>query len=156
MGDLFDTEIGEACIAVKKVAESHSSFELSLSTIAYGPDNNYSFDEAQDKPPKMLWAVGEKSKELSLLKNNLQKSLYERVHFKNDNKSFSPHITLARIKTFAWRQIDPDSRPEVEELINLNFSVESVEVMESELKKGGQRYSVIESFQLTGGSEEGQ
>jgi len=159
LGYVTDIELGEVCLTVKNIIEKHKAFDIHLDKVGYGPDDKLSFDSAQDKPPKMLWASGEKSKELSLIKNDLQEALLEKVHFIPEKRAFSPHITLARINTSLWRMIEPEERPEVGENIDLAFTIESIEVMsshharsrfegESELKKGGPQYTVIESFNL--------
>ncbi len=140
LGDLTDEELGEVCITVKEVVKNHGSFDINLNKITYGPDSKI--------PPRMVWASGEKLKELSLLKKDLENALLEKVNFKLEERSFSPHITLARISTFLWRQIEPEERPEVHENIDLNFTVESIEIMESELKRGGPVYTIIESHPL--------
>ncbi|MDP2664070.1 MAG: hypothetical protein Q8P08_01380 [bacterium] len=74
----------------------------------------------------MVWVVGEKVKEFNL----------------------SPHVTLGRLKTWQWRQMEPEERPEVSEEIDLSFEVNSIEVMESQLKRFGPEYTVLESFRL--------
>ncbi len=58
------------------------------------------------------------------------------------------HVTLARIKEWQWRKINPDERPSVEEDIDLSFEVKSIEVMESFLKRSGPEYRVLKSFKL--------
>lgn len=141
LGDITDEELGETCIAVKEVSKKHRLFDIVLDQIGYGPDKK--------TPPRMLWASGQKSEELSLLKKDLEDSLLEKVIFKPEERSFSPHITLARINTLAWRAIEPEERPEVAENIDINFTVELLEVMESELTRQGPRYTIIESHQLT-------
>ncbi|MBA7640487.1 RNA 2',3'-cyclic phosphodiesterase [subsurface metagenome] len=78
------------------------------------------------KPPRMIWVVGEKVEELN----------------------FSPHITLGRMNAWEFRKIEPEERPQVDEDINLSFEVNSIEVMESVLKRTGPTYNVIESCQL--------
>ncbi len=140
LGDLTDEELGEVCVTAKHVAAGHEGFEINLSRVGYGPDEKI--------PPRFIWATGEKSKELSDLKNDLQEALVEKINFKPEYRTFAPHITLARISTFAWRQIEPEERPPVGEEVNLNFLVESIDVMESELKKGGPQYTIIESLSL--------
>jgi 2'-5' RNA ligase len=69
----------------------------------------------------------------------------ERVKFRPENKGFVLHITLARIREWEWKKIEPEERPEINEELDLIFTVESIEVMESELKRGGPEYTVIES-----------
>jgi 2'-5' RNA ligase len=99
-------------------------------------------------PPKFIWAEGEKSEELSLLRQDLEDSLTERVKFVPENRVFAPHITLARINAWEWKGIEPEERPEINENLDLIFTVESIEVMESEMRKGGPVYTVIESHPL--------
>lgn len=140
LGSLTDEEVGEVCVIVKEVAERHSSFSLNINQIIYGP--------AKKIPPRMVWAEGEKSSELTELREDLENSLIEKVRFVPENKIFAPHITLARISSWEWRGIEPEERPEVNEGIDLTFTAESIEVMESELKRGGPVYTVLESHQL--------
>ena len=96
----------------------------------------------------MIWASGEKSKEISLFKNHLQESLLESVNFKPEGREFTPHITLARLKEWQLKAINPEEQPEISEDINLLFTVESIEVMESVMKKGGPAYEILESCEL--------
>jgi len=141
LGYLSDDEVVETCRVAKEIVSEHPSFSLNLTKILYGPPGKI--------PPRMVWLEGEKSGELALLKNDLEKSLLgQGVHFQSEAKDFSPHITLGRIRAWEWRKIDPAEIPQVEESINLPFSVNSVEVMESVLKRGGPDYAIMESIQL--------
>jgi len=140
LGYLTDVEVGNVCMVAKSVAESHNSFEINLNKISYGPIDK--------KVPRMVWLSGEKSKELSALKRDLENQLSESIRFKPEVRTFNPHITLARVKTFEWRAIDPEERQEVNEYIDLSLSVGSIEIMESVLKKGAPEYTIIESHQL--------
>jgi 2'-5' RNA ligase len=96
----------------------------------------------------MIWAVGEKSDNLKVFKEDLLEYLKEEIRFKPEVRGFAPHITLARIKEWQYRQIEPEERPEINEEINLIFTVESVEIMESELTRGGPVYTILESCPL--------
>ena len=140
LGDLTDEELGEVCVATKEVVEKHNFFSISLSKVLYGPPKKI--------PPRMIWVEGEKSDEFSNLKKDLQKYLLEKIAFRPELKSFSPHITLARINEWEWKKIEPEERPEVNENIEYIFTVESIEVMESVLKRGGPEYTVVESHSL--------
>ncbi|MSU54588.1 MAG: RNA 2',3'-cyclic phosphodiesterase [Candidatus Staskawiczbacteria bacterium] len=140
LGDLTDIELGEVCLAVKEVAKNHQAFNLNLNKVAYGPTDKI--------PPRYIWAGGEESNEAILLKRDLDNALSEIVRFSLDEKTFNLHITLARINSMAWRAIEPEERTEVNEIIELPFTVESIEVMESELTRLGPRYTIIESHTL--------
>jgi len=136
LGDLTEEELGEVCLVVGDVVKRHNIFSISLDNVSYSEGD------------RMVWVKGGKSDELSDLKKDLQECLLERVAFRPELKSFSPHITLARINQWEWKKIEPEERPEINENIEIIFTVESIEVMESELKKGGPRYMVIESHSL--------
>lgn len=144
LGYLTDQEIAEVCRTVKEVATQTSAFSINLNRLEYGPPVH------SDKlyTPSMIWASGEKSKELSEFKNNLQNALLESVSFSPEERIFSPHITLARLKEWQLKSIDIEERPEVAENMNLIFTVEIIEVMESVIKKGSLEYEVLESCEL--------
>ncbi|OGZ84693.1 MAG: 2'-5' RNA ligase [Candidatus Staskawiczbacteria bacterium RIFOXYD1_FULL_39_28] len=147
LGDLTDVELADACEAVKKIAEIHKSFNIVLNKVAYGPPLRSGSGQAK-MSPRFVWATGEKSEELSDLKNDLEELLLEKISFRPEGRGFTPHITLARISEWEFRKIEPEERPEVDEHIDLTFSVESIEVMESELTRLGPRYNIIESHNL--------
>jgi RNA 2',3'-cyclic 3'-phosphodiesterase len=138
LGYVSPDEIREITKIVGETAARHSSFTIKLNKICYGPPDKM--------PPRMIWAEGEKSGELGALKEDLQQSLSSaRSGGESGERAFKPHITLGRIRAWDFRKIEPEERPEVDEEINLNFNVESVEIMESQLKRGGPEYFALES-----------
>jgi len=146
LGHLLDEELLEVCKITKEVAQRNTSFSVNLKKICYGPPRISS-----GQAPRMVWITGEKSKDFTSLKNDLENSLLnsQKIRFSPENREFSPHITLGRIKQWEWRRIEPEERPIVEKEINLIFSVESIEVMESVLRRGGPEYTMIESYPLS-------
>jgi len=140
LGNLTDQEIGDVCQIVRELTKRHKSFTINLTKVLYGPVGKY--------PPKMIWVEGEKSEELVNLKNDLEECILEKVKFRPDEKSFLLHITLARILEWEFRKIEPEEVPEINEDIDLMFSADSIEVMESEIKRGGPQYTVLESHEF--------
>ena len=141
LGDLTDVEIGEVCLAVKEIAKHHKPFDIVLNKIVYAPPKK--------NPPRMVWCDGEKSNELVDLKDDVQEGLLGKVSFKPDSiTSFIPHITLAKILEMEFRNFDLDERPEINEDIDLIFTVESVEVMEAIRSREGSKYIILESHTL--------
>ncbi|MBU2635071.1 RNA 2',3'-cyclic phosphodiesterase [Patescibacteria group bacterium] len=138
LGYIADEELINICSAVKEVASKHSSFSVNLFKICYGP---LRFRSGQ--APRMVWAIGEKSEEFASLKEDLDKSLAI-----SEKRQFSSHITLGRIRKWEWQRIEPEERSSVDEEIDLNFSVDSIELMESVLKRGGPEYTILESYNL--------
>ena len=140
LGDLTEQDLAVVCQTVKEIAKNHESFNITLEKIAYGPEGKL--------PPRYIWAGGGEVQELSNLKKDLEQALFEAIKFKLDKVAFTPHITMARIKEWEWRAINLEERPEVNETMELIFTAESIEVMESELKRGSPHYTIIESHQL--------
>ena len=142
LGYLSDEELLEVLKSTKKATSGHQPFFINLKKIIYGPPKKL--------PPRMVWAEGEKSKELGKLQGDLENSLLASSvkGMESGNRPYAPHITLGRIKAWEFRKIEPEERPEVNEEINLNFEVNSIEVMESELKRGGAEYVILESCLL--------
>lgn len=137
LGDLTDQELADVCKVAAEVAKRHKPFSITLNKVLYGPPKKL--------PPRMVWLEGEKSDKLADLKQDLQESLLEAVRFAPEKRGGAPHITLARIREWEWKRIEPEERPEVDENVDLVFSVESIEVEESELKRGGPEYIILES-----------
>lgn len=142
LGYLSDEEIVEVCKITKEVALKHQSFLVNLNKICYGPP--------QKMPPRMVWITGEKSEEFAALRDDLERSLLssEKIYFPSGKREFSPHITLGRIKAWEWKKIEPEERENVSEDVSFNFEVQTIEVMESHLKKGGPEYITLESASL--------
>ena len=85
-----------------------------------------SFQRSSRGTPRMVWVTGEKIKEFNI----------------------APHITLGRIKTWEFRRLELEERPQIAEDIDLTFEVASIEVMESDLKREGPEYVILESCLL--------
>jgi len=145
LGDLTDVEIGDVCLVVKEVAGKHKFFSINLQKICYGgvrPGTDPGLS------PKMVWVEGEKNDDLADLKQDLQECLLEKISYRPEVRGFTPHITLARINEWEFRKIEPEERPEVNEDIDFVVPAESIEIMESELKRAGQVYTILESHNL--------
>ncbi len=134
LGNTSDQELEEICSRMKTIGERHKSFTLTLNCIMYGPD---------EKKPRMIWALLEKSPELSALQKDVEKTLEQ-----HDNESFLPHLTLARLRTFELQRMEPEELPDINEEISVSFEVQSIEVMESKPKRSGSEYIVIQNFML--------
>lgn len=143
LGYLADEEILKTCKIAKEAASRNESFFINLKKIIYGPPK---------KTPRMVWAEGEKSIELGKLQKDLESSLAGlSTELENERgRGYVFHITLGRLRQWEFRQIEPEERPQVNEEINLSFEVNSIEVMESQLKRGGAEYTILEKCPLRG------
>jgi 2'-5' RNA ligase len=136
LGYLTDEELIEICQKTKEVITKKKTFSVKLNKICYGPIN-------KKLTKRMVWVMGERIEEGDEAKASSSRfvSLRSTRVF-----NFVPHITLGRIKTWQFKQIEPEERPEINEGINLNFKVKSIEIMESKLKRNDPEYIILESI----------
>ena len=144
LGYLKDEEVLQVSQITQDIVQKESPFSIKLKKILYGPP--------EKTPPRMIWVLGEKSKPLADLKNNLEKELLDTdglSSIRTEGREFSPHITLGRIKQWEWQRLDPEEMPEIEKDISLSFEVQSIELMESYLKRGGAEYATLLSVSFS-------
>ena len=141
IGPVNDEEIPGICQAAREAAGRHEPFSINFKKICYGPPGKI--------PPRMVWVEGEKSRELGELQQDLENSISNINTGKSEKRDYAPHLTLGRIKEWEFKKIEPEERPEVETDINLDFDVNSIEVMESKLRRVGPEYAVLESCPLS-------
>lgn len=120
---------------LKSIQETAASFRpvpIAFEKIIYGPPG---------KPARMIWLNGTKktSQILGELKTKLEDALIEnRVKFKRENRLFNAHITLARFQ-FQYKEVQLPK-------IDCYFEAETLDLMESRLKRTGAEYEVISQF----------
>ncbi len=146
IGYVNDERMVEVCRNIREIAKKHQPFELNFNKICFGPPG---------KSPRLIWLEGEKSEELVSLKRDIEKIMIVKENdehvladIERELKIFIPHITLARIRQIEWKKIA--ASPLINKKVSIIVQVSGFEVMESELKKGGVEYTILESTALTG------
>jgi 2'-5' RNA ligase len=134
LGYVQEEKIPEICEAIRSAAGGVPSFGLVFREIDFGPSR---------ETKKMIWALGEKCKDLEDLKYRLDRNLGFVVR---EKKKFLPHINLGRVKKNDWKKLSPE--PEIGKSFNFSFTVSSVDLIESRFEKGKRIYYVMESFPL--------
>jgi len=137
LGYLNDEELLELCKITKEVAARHEPFAINLKKIIYEPNNIRA---------RMVWVEGENSDELAKLQKDLEDALP--IEKEKENRKYAPHITLGRLKQWEFNKLEPEERPQINEEINLTFEVKAIDVMESDLRRGGPEYAIIETCPL--------
>lgn len=139
IGYVSDEQMLETCRSARKVAAKSEPFFINFKKVILGPPG---------KAPRMIWVQGEASQTLTDLKNRLEDTLLESdsglTH--KELRSMMLHLTLARIKAEKWHQIEPP--PQINEEFQTQIPVNSIEVMESDLKHDGAEYMILESMPL--------
>jgi len=137
LGYMTDDEMYEICNIMKEVAKRHEPFSINLEKIIVGPPK---------ATPRMFWAEGAKSQELAELQKDLEESIAGQVYFKQENRAYKPHITLARFKYEVAKKLR--ELPEINEPLNIEIPVEKIDLMQSNLKRTGPEYVILESAEL--------
>lgn len=135
IGYAADDETYEIAQQMKAVAKNHKQFFIDLERIILAPP---------DKPARMFWVQGGKSQELADLQNDLNEEIQQLSGAKYN--AFRPHINLARFKSNVARIIKEKGMTEIK--IDYQIPVESIELMQSNLKRSGAEYIILERVNL--------
>jgi 2'-5' RNA ligase len=140
IGYVTDDQLLQICRSAREVAVKLKPLFINFKKILFGPLN---------RPPRMIWLEGEASRELIKLKKELESALLDgdSGFYRPENRAFEPHITLARVKEGRNREIS-GQQAEIEQDFEARFEAGSLEVMESDLKRDGAEYIILESCPL--------
>lgn len=139
LGELDDEQLVEAEQATEVAAQQSHSFSYRLTHLGvFG----------SQRSPRVIWmGIDEPTGALIQLHRSLQQALLARG-FEVDSRPFSPHLTLARVKS-------PLSIPEHQQIQRLlakeqekrfvspPYMARSLHVVKSELSRAGARYTVL-------------
>jgi 2'-5' RNA ligase len=137
IGYVDNEQMLESCKIAREVASKFDPFFINFKKIVLGPIG---------KEPRMIWLEGEAGKELSELKKALEEALLDGStgFYKPEKRAFNPHITLARARA-GQEEALKDAAAQIVEDFKAQFDVNSIEVMESNLKFDGAEYATLES-----------
>ncbi|MFW6283135.1 MAG: RNA 2',3'-cyclic phosphodiesterase [Minisyncoccales bacterium] len=142
IGNANEKEIGFICKNSEEVSKQFSPFSFPLYKTEYAPPNS--------KIPRMIWVKAKEKKTLSKIKEELDQKMdsSKNIPYTKDEHHFIPHVTLARIKKWAFRRLEPEDRPGILRNFSYSFGVNSIELLNSKLSKGSPNYSLVKSFKL--------
>ncbi len=130
IGEIKEEKLQDIIEIARQSVADIKPFNIKFKKVCYG--------SARKVPPRLIW--------LEIERNDL----LNQISGKLGNFNFSPHITLARIRTWQWKQIDPEEQPDIEKEINLETSVDSIDIMESVLKRSAPEYVILQKILLHG------
>jgi 2'-5' RNA ligase len=97
--------------------------------------------------PRVLWVGMEAYQELSAMRDELEEVL-ERLGYKKEDKAFSPHLTLARIKYIRRKENLTGLLSRYKEQDLQELPVQEIIYYESILKPEGPEYTVLSKIPL--------
>jgi len=141
LGNTADRELKEVRKLMDGVGERHAPFSLTLEEVSYGPSPSN---------PRMVWAKLSESDNLRALQEDTEKTLgnSQQLSYIPEKRDFTSHLTLARLREWEFKKMPPEERPDIEETLSISFLVESIDIMESKLKRGGAEYTLAARFLL--------
>lgn len=122
--------------AIRETAAETPPPQIVFESLSYGPRDLSSV--------RMIWLNGSKetAEKLTVLKNSLEDKLtVTRINFKRENRPFKAHLTLSRFKAQNKKNL-----PDIEKPFTYEFYPQTLDLMESRLKRSGAEYSVVSGF----------
>jgi RNA 2',3'-cyclic 3'-phosphodiesterase len=141
LGEVENSDINKIKDCISNVAREYGEFSIGLSDTGFFPS---------DFRPKIVW-IGIDGGEDSLL--DLYQDMeqcFEQYGFDREAKTFSPHLTIGRVKKFKDVTVPqnlPDFKP-------VEFSVSRLAVMKSTLTPEGPIYEKIFESELNNNSHD--
>ena len=142
LGNIAANKINEITSAIEEAAQGISPFHLEVKDLGVFP--NF-------KRVRVVWVgVSGEVAQLSQLQQRIESNLAP-LGFAPESRSFTPHLTLARVR----EQASPDEQQNFGQLIAstkfetvYRFGVDSINLMRSQLNREGAIYSRISSVKL--------
>ncbi len=139
LGEVAEAKVPEIKTAMAGAVQGSAQFRLEAAGAGAFPNS---------KNPRVLWlgVRGDREK-LAALQSSVEGAMIK-LGFEAEERPFSPHLTLARIKylkpRFSWQQAIEGIRD-----VNLGeIGVDAVSLMQSELKPSGAVYTEMEKIEL--------
>ena len=141
LGELDDEQVAKAIAAAQYAATSVNPFVYRLSGLG-------TFGQARQ--PRVLWmGISETSGSLEVVHQALDLALGQQG-FVTEKRPFSPHLTLARIKSY----LNPTQLQALQQLLSHYqftspaYHVARLSVMKSELLRSGAQYTCLQACPL--------
>jgi 2'-5' RNA ligase len=149
LGEVDDATLAQVIALGSDVASHSRPFELALAGLGvFGPPH----------APRVVWAgVGGETPRLLALQHRLADAL-EALGFPREQRPFSPHLTLARLK----RPLNDATAQRLRAVLAgpppapTRWRVDDLRVMRSDLAATGARYTALSVAPLAGGSHAGR
>lgn len=135
LGEVDDRELHAVCRAVQEVAATEPPFPLRVSGVGAFPT---------PRRPKVLWAgITEGAENLKRLYDKLEARLVEGGSYRKEERGFTPHLTLGRVRGEADGFAIAKELPKRLAWDGGRTVVDEVLVFGSVLEKGGPVHTVL-------------
>ncbi len=134
LGEVLDARLDEIKNALAQAAGAKGRFRLEITGAGAFPNS---------KNPRVVWlGVAGDIDKLMALWSSIENAMAA-IGFDREDRAFSPHLTLARIKYLQARYSWQRSIDSIKDIRLAGFEVDHVSLMKSELKPSGAVYTEI-------------
>ncbi len=139
LGEVPETRIDEILASLGKAVEEKDSFRLEVGGIGVFPES---------RSPRVVWiGLSGEIDRLAVLQASVEEALTE-IGFEREERGFTPHLTLGRIKHIRSRDGWQDALNRIKDIRLPAFDVTAVSLMKSELKPSGAVYTELAKIGL--------
>lgn len=134
LGDQKESSVDKIKAGIEKSLNSIKPIDITFKKIKYPPGRD----------PRMIWTTTDEdsSRKLESIKGKIVENLkLEGVNWKRNKRSFKGHLTLAR---FNFNKVDTNIN--IKKEIDIKYQSPSIQLIKSELKQDGSKYTVLEEF----------
>ncbi len=142
LGEVDERDLAAVCRVVVDTAAGEPPFALRVSGIGAFPNL---------RRPKIIWAgLTDGAAELTRLHDRLEPPLLELGCYRREDRPYTPHLTLGRVKSEADGQMLAPALPKHADWAGGQTTVDEVVLFSSELRPGGSVYTPNGRGKLTG------
>jgi len=138
LGETEESLIDKINDIIKESVKGITPFEVTLKDTGVFPNENYI---------KVIWIGIEKFEEIRDIANNIDEKLIN-LGFKKEKRKFSPHITIARVKSAKNKENLIQVINKFQDVEFTKFSVNSIKLKKSELTKKGPIYTTLKEIEI--------
>lgn len=147
LGDVEEKHIETIVNALNDVSLAHSAFSLELTNLGCFPS---------PRRPRIVWVgLSGETRTLIDLQQRLGKRLKDAIGFLPDSRSYSPHLTIGRVKKgvpqHRMRELGPSLENEIARVGHLAaLPVHHIRFVRSDLRPSGPIYTTLAKANLAG------
>jgi len=138
LGDTDEELIEEIEEIMKKSVEGIPPFNIQLRSTGVFPNENYI---------KVVWIGIDNGDQIGAIAKDLDEKL-SKIGFKTENREFSAHLTIARVKSAKNKDQLLQIIEKFKEFEFADIKVESIKLIKSELTQKGPIYSTLKEVKL--------
>ncbi len=137
LGEIDDERAPDVCKMTQDIAARHKRFTVDVSNVGtFG------------RPAKVLWVgIGENSPELVTLQKDIEET-FAQAGFPKEDRQFSGHLTLCRIKSFKAAKKLTQTVNEYAKVPLGSQTIDAIRVYKSQLTPDGPVYTLLQKSQL--------